>query len=317
MPMKEIRQTYGEALLDLGRQNPNVVVLDDDVYKPTFTLYFKDAFPDRFFEIGVAEQNLVGVAAGLSDFGKIPFATAFAVFIAKRAADPVSISVAYSGMNVKLIGHQAGLTAGTNGPTHMPIEDIAFMRATPDLMVVEAADHIELRRMVFAIAEYQGPVYMRVGRDVRPDIFSPDHQITLGKSVRVREGSDLTIIASGAMVWIALEAAEALAKEGIQARLLNIHTIKPLDEEAIIQAARETGAIVTAENHNYINGLGSAVAEVLVENAPVPMKRVGLRDMFAEAAAIPKLFEKYGLTASHIQQAAHQVLAAKSKKGET
>ena len=309
--MKEIRQTYGEALLDLGHENPDVVVLDDDLYQPNFLSGFKDAFPRRFFEIGIAEQNLVGVAAGLADFGKIPFATAFGTFIAKRAAEPVSVLVAYSGMNVKLVGHQAGLTGGTNGPTHMPIEDVAFMRATPDMVVVEAADHIEMRRMVFAIAEFEGPVYMRVGRDARPNLLEEDYQFELGKAVQLRDGGDATVIAGGALVWIALEAAEALAREGIQVSVLNMSTIKPLDEDAIIRAARETGAVVTAENHNFINGLGSAVAEVLVENEPVPMRRVGIRDLFTESAPYDQLFQKYGLTSEAVQNAVHDVLGAR------
>ena len=305
--MKEIRQTYGEALLELGHENPDVVVLDDDLYQPNFLSGFKNSCPRRFIEIGIAEQTLVGVAAGLSDFGKIPFATAFGTFIAKRAAEPVSILVAYSGMNVKLVGHQAGLTAGTNGPTHMPIEDVAFMRATPEMVVVEAADHVEMRRMVYAIAEYSGPVYMRVGRDARPNVLDEDYEFKLGKAVQLRDGGDATIIAAGAIVWIALEAAEALARDGIQVRVLNMSTIKPLDEVAIIHAARETGAIVTAENHNVINGLGSAVAEVLVENVPVPMRRVGIRDLFTESAPYDQLFQKYGLTSEAIQDAVHAV----------
>jgi transketolase len=312
--VKEIRQTYGEALLDLGHDNSDVVVLDDDLYEPNHLTYFKDAFPERFFEIGIAEQNLVGVAAGLSDFGKIPFATAFGTFIAKRAAEPVSVLIAYSGMNVKLVGHQAGLTGGTNGPTHMPIEDVAYMRATPDMVVVEAADHIEMHRMVRAIAEYEGPVYMRVGRDGRPDLFDEEYQFTLGKAAQLHDGEDATVIASGAMVWIAREAVESLASEGLQVRLLNMHTIKPLDEATIIQAANETGAVVTAENHNYVNGLGSAVAEVLVENAPVPMKRVGIKDLFTESGPHEQLFEKYGLTSEAIKQAVREVIAAKSQQ---
>jgi transketolase len=313
MAVKAVRQAYGEALLELGQANPEVVVLDDDLFQANFVHLFKDAFPDRFFEIGIAEQNLVGVAAGLSDMGKIPFATAFATFLTKRAAEPLSVCVAYSGMNVKLVGHQAGLTAGPNGPTHMAIEDIAYTRAQPGLVVVEPADAVEMHRMVFAIAEYEGPVYMRVGRDDRPILFGDDHQITLGKAVQLRDGTDLAIIAGGIEVGMALEAAETLAGEGIQARVLNMHTIKPLDVEAILRAARETRAIVTAENHNIYGGLGSAVAEVLVENEPVPMRRIGLRDRFAESGPIPGLFEKYGMVARDIAQAARDVLKVKGK----
>ena len=311
MAIKAPRQAYGEALLELGQSNPDVVVLDDDLFTANFVHLFKDAFPDRFFEIGVAEQNLVGVAAGLADMGKIPFATAFATFLTKRAAEQLSVCVTYSGMNVKMVGHQVGLTAGPNGPTHMAIEDIAFTRAQPGLLIVEAADAVEMKRMVYAIAEYEGPVYMRVGRDDRPIIFDESHQITLGQAVQLRDGGDVTLIASGIEVGMALEAAETLAGEGVQARVLNIHTIKPLDNAAIIRAARETGAIVTAENHNINGGLGSAVAEVLVENEPVPMQRVGLRDTFAESGPIPGLFEKYGMVARDIAQAARDVLARK------
>jgi transketolase len=216
-------------------------------------------------------------------------------------------------MNVKLVGHQVGLTAGPNGPTHMAIEDIAYTRAQPGLVVVEAADAVEMACMVNAIAEYEGPVYMRVGRDDRPILFGDDHQITLGKARQLRDGADLTIVASGIEVGFALDAAETLDAEGIRARVLNMHTLKPLDAEAVIRAANDTGAIVTAENHNIHGGLGSAVAEVLVENAPVPMRRVGLRDRFAESGPIPGLFEKYGLVARDIAQAARDVLAVKKR----
>jgi transketolase len=311
--MKKIatREAYGEALKDLGTANPNVVVLDADLSKSTKTSVFAKAHPERFFNMGIAEQNLIGTAAGLAAAGKIPFASTFAIFATGRAYEQIRNSIAYPKLNVKIAASHAGLTVGEDGASHQMLEDLALMRVLPNMTVIVPADAEETRQAVKAAAAMQGPVYMRLGRAGVPALFGSDYIYEIGKAVQIAEGNDVTIIATGIMVGMALEAAQKLQNEGIKARVLNVHTIKPIDREAVILAAQETGAIVTAEEHNIIGGLGSAVAEVLVETHPVPMIRVGVRDTFGESGKPDALLEKYGLTAKDIEAAVKSVIARK------
>ncbi|HPL27598.1 MAG TPA: transketolase C-terminal domain-containing protein, partial [Anaerolineae bacterium] len=264
--------------------------------------------PERFFQMGIAEQNMMGVAAGMALMGKIPFVGTFAVFASRRACDQVAISVGHCRANVKIVGAYPGLVSGNNGATHQAMEDMAIMRAIPHMMVVDPADDVEMAQAVRAIAAYQGPVYLRATRDAWPRVSPQGYRFELGKAVRVREGGDITLVGSGMMTSQCLEAAELLAAEGIAARVLHVATVKPIDVDAIVQAAEETGALVTAENHSIYGGLGSAVAEVLVEHAPAPMARIGIRDCYGECGTNEALLAKYGLSPVHIAEAAHQVL---------
>ncbi|WP_066633621.1 transketolase family protein [Desulfolucanica intricata] len=305
------REAYGEALIQLGKENPNVVVLDADLSKSTKTYDFGKHYPRRFFNMGIAEQNMLGTAAGLAAAGKIAFCSSFAVFASGRAFEQIRNSVAYPKLNVKIGATHAGITVGEDGASHQSVEDIAIMRAIPNMTVFVPADAVETAAAVRAAAAVDGPVYIRLGRSGVPVIHGADFEFQPGRAAVLRKGKDLTIIAAGIMVARALEAAEKLAGEGIEAAVLDVHTIKPLDVEAIVRAARETGAIVTAEEHSIIGGLGSAVAEVLVENYPVPVKRVGLMDTFGESGKPDELLEKYGLTAEHLVSAARDVVARK------
>jgi len=305
------REAYGEALLQLGRENPDVVVLDADLAKSTKTYDFGKNFPERFFDMGVAEQNMIGTAAGLAAAGKIPFCSSFAIFASGRAFEQVRNSVAYSALNVKIGASHAGITVGEDGGSHQSVEDIAIMRALPNMTVFVPADAVETAGAVRAAAAVNGPVYIRLGRSGVPVLHGDGFQFVPGRAVTLREGTDATIIATGIMVAAALEAAGLLAGEGIKAGVLDIHTIKPLDVEAIVKAARETGALVTAEEHSVIGGLGSAVAEVIVENCPVPLKRVGIPDKFGESGSPDELLEKYGLTPGFIAAAVKEVIVRK------
>lgn len=305
------REAYGEALLQLGRDNPDVVVLDADLAKSTKTVDFGKHFPERFFDMGIAEQNMVGTAAGLAAAGKIPFCSSFAIFATGRAFEQVRNSVAYSALNVKICATHAGITVGEDGGSHQSVEDIAIMRALPNMTVFVPADASETDGAVRAAAAMKGPVYVRLGRMGLPVLHKEDFQFVPGKAIMMREGKDATIIATGIMVSIALEAAERLASEGIQAGVLDVHTIKPLDVEAVIEAARRTGALVTAEEHSVIGGLGGAVAEAIGENYPVPLKRVGMPDKFGESGAPAELLEKYGLTPNSLAAAVKDVMARK------
>ena len=271
------RVAYGEALVQLGRENPDVVVLDADLAKSTRTADFGKNFPERFFDMGVAEQNMIGTAAGLAAAGKIPFCSSFAVFASGRAFDQVRNSVAYSRLNVKIGASHAGITVGEDGGSHQAIEDIALMRALPNMTIFVPADAVEAAGAVRAAAALKGPVYIRLGRSGVPVLHGPDFQFEPGRAVVLREGGDAAILATGIMVAAALEAADLLAAEGIEVDVLDLHTIKPLDVEAVVAAAKKTGALVTAEEHSIIGGLGSAVAEALVENHPPLLKRVGDR----------------------------------------
>ncbi|MCL6634845.1 MAG: transketolase family protein [Peptococcaceae bacterium] len=305
------REAYGDVLVELGRENPDIVVLDADLAKSTKTINFKKNFPERFFDMGVAEQNMVGTAAGLAAAGKIPFCSSFAIFAAGRAFEQVRNSVAYPVLNVKIAASHAGITVGEDGASHQSVEDIALMRVLPNMTVFVPADAVETAGAVRAAAALQGPVYIRLGRAAVPVLHGPGFQFVPGKAVTLREGRDATIIATGVMVSAALEAAGLLAGEGIEAGVLDVHTIKPLDVEAVVGAARRTGALVTAEEHSIIGGLGGAVAEVVAEHYPVPLKRVGIQDKFGESGTPAELMEKYGLTPRALAAAVKEVLARK------
>ena len=311
--MVAMREAFGKALLEMGRINKDIVVLDADLASSTKITYFAEEFPERFFQCGIAEQNMIGVAAGLAACGKIPFAASFAVFVSRRPADQVAISVAYPGLNVKIIGAYTGLFNGRTGASHMAVEDISIMRAIPGIIVIDPADAVETAGAVRAIAEYEGPVYMRETRDGWPDVFDNDYRFEIGKASEVRNGDDVSIIAAGVMTSEAITASKKLKEEGIGARVINMSTVKPVDEEAIIKAASETGAIVTVENHNIYGGLGSAVAEVLGENYPVPMQRIGIRDVLNESGTNRELLDKFGMSSGHIIESAKSVIERKNR----
>lgn len=294
------RDAYGEALKILGQTNKDVVVLDADLSSSTKTAVFAKDNADRFINVGIAEQNLIGTAAGLAAAGKIPFASSFAMFATGRAFEIIRNSVAYPNLNVKIAATHAGLTVGEDGASHQALEDLSIMRSIPNMTVICPADGIEAKAAVLASADYNGPVYIRLGRSKVPTIFNEDYKFELGKGNLLSHGKDATIIATGIMTAKALEAKEMLTKENINVRVINIHTLKPIDKEIIIEAARETGAIITAEEHNIIGGLGSAVSEVLSENYPVLMKRVGVEDTFGESGNGDALLEKYRLTSERL-----------------
>ena len=305
------RQAYGEALAELGEKY-NFVVLDADLAAATKTGIFKKKFPNRHFDCGIAEGNMISVAAGLAAAGKIPFVSSFAMFASGRAFEQIRNSVGYPHLNVKIGATHAGITVGEDGATHQCNEDIALMRVIPGMTVINPADAVEARAAVEAAINYNGPVYLRFGRYAVP-VFN-DHEgykFEIGKGVELRDGKDVTIIATGIMVDMAKTAAEMLEKEGISARVINIHTIKPLDRELVLKAAKETGAIVTAEEHSIIGGLGAAVAETVCEGCPVPVMRVGVNDAFGRSGSVPALLEAYGLTPQNIAEQAKQAVALK------
>lgn len=307
------RDAYGKALIELGKINKNVVVLDADLSKSTKTEGFQKEFPVRFFNIGIAEQNLIGCAAGFAASGKIPFASSFAVFATGRAYDQIRNTIGYSQLNVKIAASHAGVTVGEDGGSHQMLEDIALMRAMPGMTVIVPADGTETKQAIFAAAQYKGPVYIRLGRPKVPIIFDENYKFEIGKGIVVKEGTDVALIATGIMVGEALKAAEQLQNQGVKAAVVNISTIKPIDIETITQIAQTTRAVVTCEEHNIYGGLGSAVAEVLVENCPVPMERIGVKDVFGQSGKPNELMEKYGLTAKDIIEAAKKVIARKTK----
>lgn len=308
---KATREAYGEALKEIGGKNEQIVVLDADLSKSTKTNVFAKAYPQRFFNVGIAEQNLVGTAAGLAASGKVPFVSTFAMFAAGRAFEQIRNSVCYPKLNVKVAATHAGLTVGEDGASHQAIEDVSLMRSLPNMTVLVPADEEETRQAIAWAAEYQGPVYIRLGR-MSVDAVSPEGYVFApAKAAVLTEGNDVTLIANGVMVTAALEAAKTLASEGIQARVINMASVKPLDAAAVVSAAKETGAIVTCEEHSIIGGLGSAVAEVLAEQAPAPMERVGVKDTFGESGKPKELLAKYGLTAADVAEAARRVVARK------
>ncbi len=297
------RESYGNALVELGAKNPNVLVLDADLAAATKTGVFKKAYPDRHIDCGIAECNMVGIAAGLATTGKIPFVSSFAMFAAGRAFEQVRNSVGYPHLNVKIGATHAGITVGEDGASHQCNEDIALMRTIPGMVVMCPADDIEAKAAVMAAAEHDGPVYMRFGRAACPVINdTPDYKFEIGKGTVVREGKDVTIVATGICVGSAIEAADMLEEEGISAEVINICTIKPLDEELVISSAKKTGKVVTAEEHSVIGGLGSAVCDALCKEYPVPVKKIGMQDMFGESGSAAALVEKYKLDGKGIYE---------------
>lgn len=305
------REAYGNALAEFGDKY-NFVVLDADLAAATKTGIFKKKFPKRHIECGIAEGNMMCVAAGLAAAGITPFASSFAMFAAGRAFEQIRNSIAYPHLNVKIGATHAGITVGEDGATHQCLEDLALMRTLPGMVVINPADAVEARAAVEAAILYQGPVYLRFGRLAVPVIYDKDtYKFEMGKGVQMKEGTDVTIIATGIMVDMALTAAEQLANEGISARVINMHTIKPIDRALVLDAAKETGAIVTAEEHNIIGGLGSAVAEVVSEGCPVPVLRVGVEDVFGRSGTVPALLEAYGLTPANIVAKAKAAVALK------
>jgi len=309
--MKSIDKPFGHALADLGGRYENLVVVDADLQRATETYYFQEKYPERHFDVGIAEANMVGISAGLALSGKIAFCGTFACFITQRVCDQVTISVAYCRANVKLAGVEPGLASGRNGASHQAMLDLAIMRAIPNMTVFVPGDAIETRAIMEYMMEHPGPAYMRAPRGNTPVILPEGYRFEAGKAVPMRDGDDVTIITCGIMLSRALDAADELATEGISARVINMSSIKPLDEEAILSAASETGCIVTAENHNILGGLGSAVAEVVTSRLPVPVLRVGIRDAFGEVGTPDWLAEKFRIGSTHIAQAAREALALK------
>lgn len=295
------RDAYGKALVELGSENPNVIVLDADLAGATKTANFKNAYPERFFDCGIAEANMVGIAAGLAATGKIPFVSSFAMFAAGRAFEQIRNSVAYPHLNVKICATHAGISVGEDGATHQCNEDIALMRAIPGMVVLNPADAAETRAAIRAACAYDGPVYVRLGRLAVPAFNDENCEFEIGKGVQLRDGTDVTLVATGLMVARALEAAELLAAQGIDARVLNIHTLKPFDKEIVLKAAKETGALITCEEHSIIGGLYSAVCETLgSEGAPAKVAAVAIEDVFGQSGPAEELLEHYGLTAANI-----------------
>ena len=306
------RDAYGKALVELGQSDPNVLVLDADLAAATKTGMFKKAFPDRFIDCGIAESNMIGVAAGLSTAGYTVFASSFAMFAAGRAFEQVRNTLAYPHLNVKIGATHAGISVGEDGASHQCCEDIALMRSIPGMVILNPADDVEARLAVLAAAKTPGPVYMRFGRLAVPRVFDESYKFEIGKGAYLTEGTDVTIIATGLLVERALAAAELLKAEGISAAVINMATIKPIDREIIVNAAKTTGAIVTAEEHNVIGGLGSAVAEVVAETKPVPVLRVGVEDTFGKSGPALELLEIFGLNAANICEKAKKAIALKA-----
>ena len=306
------REGYGKALAELGEKY-DFVVLDADLAAATKTGVFKKKFPERFFDCGIAEGNMMSVAAGIAATGKIPFASSFAMFAAGRAFEQIRNSIGYPHLNVKIGATHAGITVGEDGATHQCNEDIALMRTIPSMVIINPADANEAKAAVEAAINYYGPVYLRFGRYAVPNMTAemPDYKFELGRGVVYRDGCDVTLVATGYMLHLALEAAEMLEKEGVSAAVINIHTIKPLDTELITQYAEKTGAVVTAEEHSVIGGLGAAVCEALAESCPVPVLRVGVQDAYGRSGKVPELLEIYGLTARNIYENAKKAVAKK------
>ncbi len=305
-----IRQAYGKALVEIGAKNKNLVVLDADLSKSTMTAEFGKAYPDRFFNMGIAEQNLYGTACGLALSGKVVCASTFAMFAAGRAFEIIRNSIGYTNANVKVCATHAGITVGEDGASHQTFEDLALMRTIPTMTVVNPSDGVSAKVLLQQVIDMTGPAYVRLGRAAVPNFYDEESakSITLGKGNCLRDGKDVTVIATGIMVNEAMTAASALTEEGIDVRVIDMHTIKPLDEEIIIKAASETGAIVTAEEHSVIGGLGSAVAEVVVKNCPVKMAMVGQKDTFGESGKPDELKKKYGMTAEDIKDAVRKLV---------
>ena len=307
------RVEYGKALVKLGEENPNIVALDADLSGSTQTKHFAKAFPQRFFNMGIAEQDLMGTAAGLALGGKIPFASTFAMFATGRAWEQIRQTIAYAKLNVKIVASHGGISVGEDGGSHQAVEDLALMRILPNMVVLAPADGPETRAMARWAAQYQGPVYIRTGRMPFPVLFPEDHCFELGRSHILREGEDVTLAGLGLMVHHCLEAAALLAADGISARVLNLSCLKPLDWQLVVDSARRTGAFVTAEEHLVTGGLGSAVSEVLSEHCPTPLKRIGLRDIFGTSGKPEILMQHYGLMPADIKNAALEVMKRKNR----
>lgn len=305
------RDAYGKALLELGKANPRIVALDADLSKSTKSGLFAKAFPDRFFNCGIAEANMVGIAAGLASAGKIPFASSFAVFLLCKSYDQIRMSVANPYLNVKLVGSHGGISLGEDGASQQSVEDIALACALPRFVVMIPADEVSCRSLTDRAAAHVGPVFIRTARPKAPIIYPEGEGFTIGKAKTLQSGEDVTLVAYGLMVWEALEAAGLLASKGISATVIDMHTVKPLDEEALVASAKRTGAVVTAEEHLLSGGLSARVAQVLALQAPTPMESIGVRDTYAESGTPAELLEKYGLTAPHIVAAAEAVLKRK------
>jgi len=311
MPEESMREAYGKTLVELGKTNPDIVVLDADLCASTMTKYFIQEFPERSFDVGIAEQNMIGIAAGLAASGKIPFASTFAVFAPGRCFDQIRMSIAQSELNVKLVVTHGGLSVGEDGTSHQAIEDLSLICSLPGFTVIVPADAVETAAAVKAAADLDGPCYIRLGRPKLPVVFDDNYRFVPGKAVAMRDGSDAAVIAIGIMVAPALDAAEMLAAEGIKCRVLNMSTLKPVDEAAILKAA-ETGAVVTAEEHLEHGGLGSTVARILSQKKPVPVEFVAIRDTYASSGKPAELLERFGLTAQDIAAAVRKVIKRKS-----
>jgi len=306
-----MRDAYGKTLVELGKENPDIVVLDADLSRSTMTQYFAREFPHRFFECGIAEQNMVSIAAGLAASGKIPFASTFAVFVPGRSFDQVRMSIAQPKLNVKLVTTHGGITVGEDGISHQAIEDLSLACSLPGFTVIVPADAIETAQVIKTVANTEGPFYVRLARPKVPVVYAGDYRFNLGKAVTMRQGKDVAIIAIGLMVAAALEAAKELEKQGIDCTVLNMSTLKPIDEKAIVEAASQTGAIVTAEEHLEHGGLGSIVAQVVAKNHPVPIEFIAIKDTYAKSGKPAELLERYGLTARDIVQAVQRVIKRK------
>lgn len=309
--MMATRDAYGEVLAELGAENPNIVALDADLSGSTKTGVFAKKFPERFFNMGIAEANMTCTAAGLAAVGKIPFVSTFAVFATGRAWEQIRQSLAYPKANVKVVATHGGVTVGEDGGSHQSVEDIAIMRAIPNMTVIVPADGPETKKAIRAVAAYKGPVYVRLGRNKVPSVFSDDSPFEIGKGSEVVAGSDMTFVTTGLMTAQAVAAAELLKSEGVSARVVHIGTVKPLDEAIIVKAARETGALVTAEEHSVVGGLGGAVAELLCSKQPAPLERVGINDRFGTSGKADELIKYFGLTPTDLVEAARRVLQRK------
>ena len=307
----EMRQVLAEVLDKLMEKNEKIIVIDADLARANGTMALRDKYPERAFDVGIAEQNMAAVAAGMAAYGFIPFIGSFTPFASRRICDQITISIAYAKRNVKIIGSDPGISAELNGGTHMSMEDIGVLRSISGLVIFEPVDAVQFAKALPVIAEYDGPVYIRMFRKASPIIFKDDYEFDLFKADMMREGKDVTLFATGIMVDEALKAAEMLKAEGIDAEIINIHTIKPIDREAVVKSAKKTGAVVTCENHNVIGGLKSAVAEVLVDEYPVPVKAIGVQDHFGEVAKMDYLKKKYHMTAEDIVKAAKEAIAMK------
>ena len=311
MEMKDTRSGFGAGLTQLGRTNPNVVALCADLTGSLNMTDFQNENPERFFQIGIAEANMIGIAAGMTIGGKIPFTGTFANFSTSRVYDQIRQSVAYSGKNVKICASHAGLTLGEDGATHQALEDIGMMKMLPHMVVINTCDYNQTKAATIAIADHVGPVYLRFGRPKVPNFTPADQKFEIGKALHLKKGNDVTIFATGHLVWEALEAAKSLENEGISAEVINIHTIKPLDNEAILKAVKNTKCVVTAEEHMLNGGLGDSIAQLLSRNTPTPIEMVGVDDTFGESGPPMKLMEKYGLTAADIITASKKVITRK------